>query len=119
MSDQEPLECVYWAFISYSSKDVKWARWLHRAVETYEIPAQFVSHPTPAGQPAPKRFRPLFRDRDELPAAAALGPQIEASLRASRYPSSLSVPRTPRVPRGSTRKSSPSSSSGVATAFLR
>jgi eukaryotic-like serine/threonine-protein kinase len=98
MSDQEPLECVYWAFISYSSKDVKWARWLHRAVETYGIPAQFVSHPTPAGQPAPKRFRPLFRDRDELPAAAALGPQIEASLRASRYLIVVCSPNAARSP---------------------
>jgi tetratricopeptide (TPR) repeat protein len=85
MSDQEAFEYRYWAFISYSSRDKKWARWLHRAIETYGIPAQFVSHPTPAGQPAPKRFQPLFRDRDELAAASALGPQIEESLRSSRY----------------------------------
>ena len=75
----------YWAFISYSSKDKAWGRWLHRAIETYGIPAQLVSHPTPAGHPAPKRFQPLFRDRDELPASADLGTQIEEALRASRY----------------------------------
>jgi len=75
----------YWAFISYSSKDKSWARWLHRAIETYGIPARLVRHPTPAGEPAPRRFRPLFHDRAELPASADLGVQIEEALRASRY----------------------------------
>jgi eukaryotic-like serine/threonine-protein kinase len=75
----------YWAFISYNKNDAKWARWLHRAIETYGIPAQLVSHPTPAGHPAPKRFQPFFRDRDELPASADLGAQVEEALQASRY----------------------------------
>ena len=73
----------YWAFISYSSRDRAWARWLHHAIETYGIPAQLVSHPTPIGHPAPKRFQPLFRDRDELPASADLSMQIDAALRVS------------------------------------
>src|ERR1039458_7466860 len=75
----------YWAFISYSSKDKSWGHWLHRSIETYGIPAQLVSHPTPAGHPAPKHFQPIFRDRDELPASADLGAQVEEALRASRY----------------------------------
>lgn len=75
----------YWAFISYSSRDKQWARWLHRSIESYGIPAQFVAHPTPAGQPAPKRFHPLFRDRDELPASSDLGGHLKEALRASRY----------------------------------
>jgi len=77
--------CRYWAFISYSSKDKKWAHWLHRSIETYGIPAQLVSRPTPAGRPAPKRFHPLFHDRAELPASADLGAVTEEALRASRY----------------------------------
>lgn len=75
----------YWAFISYSNKDEKWARWLHRAIETYGIPAQLVSHPTPSGSPAPRRFRPIFRDRDELPASSDLSAQIKNALRSSQY----------------------------------
>jgi tetratricopeptide (TPR) repeat protein len=75
----------YWAFISYSNKDKKWATWLHRAIETYGIPAQLVKHPTPIGEPAPKRFCPLFHDRAELPAASDLGAEIKDALRASRY----------------------------------
>jgi len=76
----------YWAFISYSSKDKQWGRWLHRAIETYGIPAELVErHQTPTGHPAPKRFQPLFRDRDELPASSDLGTEIEKALWASRY----------------------------------
>jgi len=75
----------YWAFISYSNKDRSWAKWLHKSIETYGIPAQLISHSTPVGDPAPKRFHPLFRDRDELPASSDLGAQIEEALKASRY----------------------------------
>lgn len=39
MNPLEPSDYRYWAFISYSSKDKQWGRWLHRAIETYGIPA--------------------------------------------------------------------------------
>lgn len=78
-------EYRYWAFISYSNKDRSWARWLHRAIESYGIPAQLVGHETPVGEPAPKRFYPVFLDREELPASSDLGHEIENALRASRY----------------------------------
>jgi tetratricopeptide (TPR) repeat protein len=74
----------YWAFISYSSTDRSWARWLQRGIESYGIPARLVDHATPTGEPPPKRFKPLFRDRSEL-AAGDLGAQIEEALQASRY----------------------------------
>ena len=72
MTDPTAPEYHYWAFISYSSKDAAHAKWLHRAIETYGIPAKLVEHGhvTPAGDPVPARFQPLFRDRDELPVSA-------------------------------------------------
>ncbi len=82
---QNSSQYRYWAFISYSNQDKKWASWLHRTIETYGIPAQLVRHTTPVGEPAPKRFHPLFHDRAELPAASDLGVEIEDALRASRY----------------------------------
>jgi len=86
MSDEDRKEEYrYWAFISYSSKDGAWARWLHRALEGYGIPVQLVGHETPAGDPAPKRFHPIFLDRAELPASPDLGREIQEALRASRY----------------------------------
>jgi hypothetical protein len=75
----------YWAFVSYSSEDMSWGRWLHRAIETYRIPGQLIGHPTPLGELTPKRFHHLFRDRDELTASADLGAQIEEALRVSRF----------------------------------
>lgn len=40
----------YWAFMSYSHLDAKWANWLHKAVESYRPPkrlvaADYVIHP--------------------------------------------------------------------------
>jgi tetratricopeptide (TPR) repeat protein len=75
----------YWAFISYSSKDKIWAKWLHTKIESYGIPTQLIDHPMPTGDPAPRRLKPLFRDRDELAASADLGEAIEKALRESRY----------------------------------
>jgi tetratricopeptide (TPR) repeat protein len=75
----------YWAFISYNSKDATMARWLHRAIETYGIPAQIAGQYTPTGEPAPKRFHPIFKDREEMPAAPNLTSHVVGALRASRY----------------------------------
>jgi MTH538 TIR-like domain (DUF1863) len=75
---------AYWAFLSYCSHDRAEARWLHRALETYSVPKRFVGRATPAG-PAPKRFRPIFRDRTELPADADLSARIESALAQSAY----------------------------------
>ncbi len=85
MNDTARQEYRYWAFVSYSSKDGEFARWLHRSIETYSIPVQLVSHKTPVGVLAPRRFRPVFHDRSELPASADLGARIEEALRASHY----------------------------------
>jgi WD40 repeat protein len=88
MSEQLANEYHYWAFISYSHKDAAEARWLRRNIEAYRIPDNLLKDGrTPKGEPAPKRkrFSPIFRDRDELPASADLGEAIEDALVASRY----------------------------------
>lgn len=71
----------YHAFISYSHADEAWARWLHRAIETYRVPSRL--RRTGDAQ-IPGRLFPVFRDRDELPSAAELGAVIEKALRESR-----------------------------------
>ena len=65
----------YWAFLSYSSQDTAWADWLHRAIEAYAVPRRLVGLPTPAG-PAPRNFRPVFKDSAEL----AADPDLKASI---------------------------------------
>ena len=74
----------YWAFISYSSHDRGWARWLQRALETYAVPQRLVGTVTPAG-PAPQRLRPIFRDRSELAADADLAGKVQAALERSAF----------------------------------
>ena len=69
----------YKAFISYSHKDEKWGRWLHRGIEGYRIPKGLVGRDTLNG-PVPKRLFPLFRDREELPTASDLSEIIDQAL---------------------------------------
>ena len=80
----ENASARYWAFISYSHQDESWARWLHRALETYRIPRRLVGRQTPAGA-IPRRLMPIFRDRDEMPSSAELAGTINEALRQSRF----------------------------------
>ena len=72
----------YRAFISYSHSDEKWARWLHRSLETYRMPKQLVGTTTEFGL-VPEKFAPVFRDRDELATATNLGATLIAALEQS------------------------------------
>ena len=74
----------YWAFLSYSHTDLRCARWLHAALERYRVPPRLHGRPTPMG-PAPRRLRPIFRDRDELSAGSDLGERLTEALRSSAY----------------------------------
>jgi len=67
----------YKAFISYSHHDRQAAEWLHRALETYRAPSRLSSK---AGASIAGGLRPIFRDRDELSAAADLGETIRDAL---------------------------------------
>lgn len=69
----------YRAFISYSHRDKAWAEWLHRALETYRVPARLVGQRTAAGV-VPRRLAPVFRDRDELASSGDLGREVNQAL---------------------------------------
>lgn len=72
----------YTAFLSYSHKDAAHARWLHRRLETYRVPKRLVGSEGEHG-PVPARLAPIFRDREELPAASDLSEKVRAALAAS------------------------------------
>jgi len=79
--DGEPAR--YRAFISYSHRDAAFGRRLHRRLEAYRLPRRLVGQATPHG-PAPLRLSPIFRDREELPAAHDLSAQVRAALAVSQ-----------------------------------
>jgi eukaryotic-like serine/threonine-protein kinase len=72
----------YRAFIAYSHRDQVWARWLHRALETYRVPRRLVGKMTESGL-VPARLLPIFRDREELPSATDLSRKINDALEQS------------------------------------
>jgi tetratricopeptide (TPR) repeat protein len=72
----------YWAFISYSHKDAAFGRRLHRRLEAYALPRRLVG--AGAGIAMPRRLTPIFRDREEFPAAQDLSAEVRAALKESR-----------------------------------
>lgn len=74
-------EFTYYAFISYSHKDAKWAEWIQRAIEHYKLPAVIRKE---AQKPLPKRIAPVFRDATDL-GVDVLVDGLHAELENSRY----------------------------------
>ncbi len=77
-------EFRYKAFISYSHADRDWAAWLLASLESYRMPRHLVGRKTDLGI-VPARLTPIFRDRDELPAAQRLTDRLFEALRASEF----------------------------------
>ena len=63
----------YKAFLSYSHRDRQMAEWLHKRLESYRLPSGLVEHARTA-------LRPIFKDREELPASDNLGEAIEGAI---------------------------------------
>lgn len=82
--DRQDGAYAYKAFISYSHSDKDLAQRLHRAVESYRIPSKLVGRLTAAGK-TPRRLRPIFRDREELPASGDLSAELSEALRQSQF----------------------------------
>lgn len=72
-------EKKYYAFISYSHKDEEWAKWLQHEFEHYHFPITLNGMTN-----IPDKFRPIFRDIDEL-SGGELKPQISRALSESIY----------------------------------
>lgn len=82
----------YKAFISYSHADEIHGSWLQRALEGYRLPSALVGRETPLGA-IPRRLTPIFRDRNDLPAAGSLSGEIQAALRDSQFLIVICSPR--------------------------
>ena len=69
----------YFAFISYKREDEEWARWIQHELENYHLPVTLNGR-----EDLPSKFRPVFRDVDELK-AGNLPEQIYDALSNSTY----------------------------------
>jgi tetratricopeptide (TPR) repeat protein len=79
MTEPARADVRYTAFLSYSHKDAAAAGRLHRRLEAYRIPKRLVGSDSPRG-PVPERLSPIFRDREELPAASDLSETVRTAL---------------------------------------
>jgi tetratricopeptide (TPR) repeat protein len=79
MAEPERAQIRYAAFLSYSHKDAAAAGRLHRRLETYRLPRRLVGTNSARG-PVPERLWPIFRDREELPAATDLSDTVREAL---------------------------------------
>ncbi len=79
MAEPARPEVRYTAFLSYSHKDAAAAGRLHRRLEAYRMPRRLVGMETARG-PVPPRLWPIFRDREELPAATDLSETVREAL---------------------------------------
>ena len=74
----------YKAFISYSHRDERWAKWLQRSLERYRVPRRLVGKEGAHG-PVPARLRPVFRDREDLSSASDLTARISEELESAEF----------------------------------
>ena len=72
-------EYKYFAFISYTRKDEKWAKWLQYKLEHYNFPVKIGKDPS-----IPKKIRPIFKDTSEL-SGGVLSEELNKALIDSRY----------------------------------
>src|SRR5262249_23768256 len=79
-----PATVRYRAFLSYSHRDSRWAKWLHGAVAGYRIDKGLVGRKTVVG-PVPQLLRPIFRDRDDFSAGHSLTEQTTSALESSLF----------------------------------
>src|SRR6476469_3582777 len=79
MTEPARADIRYTAFLSYSHKDSAAAARLHRRLESYRVPNRLVGSETVRG-PVPARLWPIFRDREELPAATDLSETVRTAL---------------------------------------
>lgn len=73
-------EYSYFAFISYSRKDEKWAEWLQTRLENYRLPAALRKE----NVDLPAKIFPVFRDKTDL-SGVGVEDSLHRELEASKY----------------------------------
>lgn len=69
-----------YAFISYSHKDAKEAKWLHKHLEAYKLPSEIYNE----YDSAERYLRPIFRDKEDIK-SGKIKSELRKELEASKY----------------------------------
>lgn len=88
---EEKKEFQYYAFISYSHRDGKWAVSLQNFLQRYRIPAVFRRE----NDRLPKRLTPVFLDKTDLTGGGLAG-SLREELESSRYLILICSPQSAR-----------------------
>src|SRR5688572_2180373 len=80
----QPQALRYSAFISYSRRDARFARSLHRQLEGYRLPRRGAAHPGSDRAPH-ARLRPIFRDEEEFCASYDLSGAVREAIAQSDF----------------------------------
>ena len=72
------MSTQFTAFISYSHRDSRWAKWVQRAIENYRLPKALASE-----MGRSRKLGKVFRDREELSTGQNLGDHLTAALDSS------------------------------------
>ncbi len=104
MTDNEKK---YSAFLSYSAQDNReqragapvashrcWGDWLHAALKTFSIPAEFIGQINGRGEVIPERIEPIFQDESERSEDATLSTESRQALEQSTCLVVISSPRS-------------------------
>lgn len=100
-------EFKYCAFLSYGQMDnraqradageanhVCWGNWLHEALKSFSIPAEFIGQINGRGEIIPERIHPVFQDESEQPEDANLSAEVRQALEQSRCLVVICSPRS-------------------------
>lgn len=80
-------EYQYYAFISYSHKDMKWAKWLQKKLETYKLPSKLQNNEQAKREKAHSAYRiqPVFRDETSINPGKSVDDALNSELEKSKY----------------------------------
>ena len=83
----EQQEFQYYAFISYSHKDMKWARWLQKKLETYKLPSKLQENEAEKKdkKSSPYLIQPVFRDETSINPGKTVDDALKSELEKSKY----------------------------------
>jgi len=80
MEESRKTNYRYFAFISYSRRDIQWAKWLQRRLQNYRLPAKLIKE----HRNLPKKIFPVFRDQQDLN-GIVLEDALKNALEGSQY----------------------------------